>query len=67
MQIEPKSKVSKTTMRQLRMEMTNPQWQAGFTAADAKEPLDMGKGHDFAMGWLSYRLLDMKLLSPWVQ
>ena len=67
MQPNEKPEISDKLMRQLRMEMTNPQWQEGFLAFDAREPFTMSKGRDWAMGWLSCRLMGAKLGSAFIQ
>lgn len=51
------SSVSATLLRQLKIEAECPQWREGFAAFDAREPFTMSHGRDWAMGWLSCRLV----------
>ncbi len=64
---EKMNDVSPELLRQMRFEASNPDWQEGFTAFAAREPFTMSKGRDWAMGWLSCRLLGAGLASRYVQ
>lgn len=59
------NEICSSTIREMRMEMTNPDWCAGFTAFDAREPFCMSKGRDWAMGWLSCRLINAGLANQY--
>lgn len=39
-------------------EAESSEWRDGFAAYGLQIGLDMGKGQDWAMGWLTARLLD---------
>jgi hypothetical protein len=67
MQAEPNTEINPELLRQLRFEMTNADWCEGFKAFDAGEHFTMHKGRDWAMGWLSCRLVGAKLLSRYIQ
>ena len=49
--------------RQVKLEMQNPEWREGFTAFDARAAFTMRNGRDWAMGWLTCRLLGAQVLT----